>query len=209
MKETFTKPATSYRRGHLATSFFYDMRAGIIFIIIVTLLGCSKPGTNSSKNLSSDSLDSKIIQSNAASDTSTIDNIDLYKLESYLTKLPFEIENFEIIDFNCAILIYPTKEQIDEMKQGDEDDFYIVADDNNWYQGMAIEIIDSLSIKTVTANKRFIRFKGQQKSWDLDIRKRNLPEWNLIFFKTNKEPKIIPTIELTLDSLKEYFEIKD
>jgi hypothetical protein len=36
---------------------------------------------------------------------------------------------------------------------------------------------------------RFIRIVGKANTWDLDIRKENLPAWNLIFFKTTKEPK--------------------
>ena len=46
-------------------------------------------------------------------------------------------------------------------KEQGEESFYAIADDNNYYQGVAIGLMDSLSIKTVTAEKsyRFIEVK--------------------------------------------------
>jgi hypothetical protein len=129
-------------------------------------------------------------------------------LDNYLTAGSFDKKVYDLIDFECAILIYPTSEQIDEMKKNEgEEDFYIGADDSNWYQTMAIEKIDLVGIKTITVRGRYLRLRGHNKTWDLDIRKKNLPAWNLIFFKPTKEPKIISTIDLTVDETKNYFEI--
>lgn len=139
-------------------------------------------------------------------DTTSYDYDSYFKLESYLTKDKVDNKKFETIDFDCAILIYPTVEQIDEMKKEyGEEDFYIAADDNNWYQGQAIGIIDSVGVKMTTVNGQFLRLKGIQTTWDLDIRKKNLPTWNIIFFKTDKEPKIISTVDLTADEVQDYF----
>jgi hypothetical protein len=91
------------------------------------------------------------------------------------------------------------------MKKEGEEDFYTIADDNGWYQGMAIGMIDSVGIRKTTANGQFLRLKGQQKTWELDIRKKNLPAWNLVFFKTTKAPVIVSTVDLTVDQVKDYF----
>lgn len=139
-------------------------------------------------------------------DTTSYDYDSYFKLESYLAKNKIDNQNFEVIDFDCAILIYPTVEQIDEMKKEEgEEDFYIGADDSNWYQAKAIDMIDSVGIKKITARRQFLRLKGKQETWDLDIRKKNLPTWNLIFFKADREPKIISTVDLTVDEVKRYF----
>ena len=59
-------------------------------------------------------------------DTTSFNYDSYFKLDSYLSKYNIENGKFEIIDFDCAILIYPTVEQIDEMKkeEGEEDFLY-------------------------------------------------------------------------------------
>lgn len=189
----------------LVASFFGQMRLRIIAIISVGLWSCTKTADTSSNLQHADSLKTEV-------DSTTTYEFDYnaqFKLDNYLTTDSFDEKTNDIIDFDCAILIYPTSEQIDEMKNEGEEDFYIGADDSNWYQAMAIEKIDSVGIKTITASGRYLRLRGQNRTWDLDIRKKNLPAWNLIFFKPTKEPKIILTVDLTVDETKNYFEIRD
>ena len=132
----------------------------------------------------------------------------MYDLQSYLTDV--DSPNMEMIDFDCAILIFPTEEQIEGMKKDyKEEDFYIVADDNNWYQAKAIEIMDSLSVRQITAKERYIKLKGENKTWTLDIRRDNLPSWNLVFFKRTKEPQIISVVNLTAETTRDFFEISE
>lgn len=177
------------------------MKPHLIFIIAILLLGCT------GKNQQSDS---KTTDNSATLtvDTTQFEYKDYQKLESYLSNAKVSDSSFEVVEFDCAILVYPTERQIDEMKkETGEDDFYTIADDCQYYQGVAIGIIDSIGIKTITASKQFLRLKGNDKTWDLDIRKKNLPAWNIIFFKTTKEPKIISTIDLTAEQAKRFFEI--
>ena len=187
-------------------SFFGQMRLRIIVIISLGLWSCSKTADTSSNLQHADTLKNKV-------DSITTFEFDYdaqFKLDNYLTTDSFDEKTNDLIDFDCAILIYPTSEQIDEMKRNEgEEDFYIGADDSNWYQAMAIEKIDSVGIKTITARGRYLRLRGKNKTWDLDIRKKNLPAWNLIFFNPTKEPKIISTVDLTVDETKNYFEIRD
>jgi hypothetical protein len=185
------------------------MRLRLVFILSIGLWSCSKTVDNKSLSGISDSAITTTVDTSSqilTVDTTRFDYESYFKLESYLTKDNIENIKLEIIDFDCAILIYPTVEQIDEMKKEyGEEDFYTVADDNSWYQGQAIGIIDSVGVKKTTARGQFLRLQGKQATWDLDIRKKNLPTWNLIFFKTDKEPKIVSTVDLTVDEVKEYF----
>jgi hypothetical protein len=185
-----------------------DMKVRFIVIITGALFSCSKSNDRKSTNDTGNSLITSTVNLVAVEDTTHFDYADAYNLESYLTK-SIEGENIETVDFDCAILIYPTGVQIEEMKKEGEEDFYIVADDNNWYQSIAIGVIDSVGIRKITANGRFLRLKGLRQTWNLDIRKKNLPPWNIVFFKTTKEPMVISIIDLTVDEVKNYFEIRE
>ena len=58
------------------------------------------------------------------------------------------------------------------------------------------------------ATKQFVKLVGEQISWTLDIRKKDMPAWNLILFKKTKTPLIVPTIGLTTEKVRDYFETR-
>ena len=194
----------------LAASFFGQMRALFIPIIFAGLWSCSKTSNSKSGDTHVDSL--AVVNSNSSKGDMTatpeIDYESLFKLESYLTNNVTVDTSLQIIDYDCAILIYPNDKQIEEMKKTEgEENFYTAADDANWYQGLAIGTMDSVGVKQISASGQFLRLRGKSRTWDLDVRKKNFPPWNLIFFKRDKEPEIISTVDLTTQKVKEYFEI--
>ena len=134
------------------------------------------------------------------------DNNSIYKLESYIEKNKIDNSKLQNISFDCAILVYPTGRQTSEMKkENGEETFYISADDNSYYLGKAIELLDSLNVKTVTAEKTYIKLIGDKNSWTLNLRKKGLPAWNLVFFSQGKEPEIISTVDINADQICDYF----
>ncbi|MBX2901716.1 MAG: hypothetical protein KF775_18850 [Cyclobacteriaceae bacterium] len=179
------------------------MKLTLLIIVFVGLLSCSRSNQKQPTALNKQPL---AADPNDLLDTTEFTFEDFGKLESYLAKNKINPSLLETIDFDCVILIYPSDKQIDEMKKEyGEEDFYIIADDNIFYQGTAIGIIDSVGIKHVTVTKQFLRLNGKSKTWELDIRKKNLPAWNILFFKTTKEPTIISSIDLTKSHIIEYF----
>jgi hypothetical protein len=188
------------------------MREIFIIAIVVALWSCAKTTDTTSSDTLEDSLSTSVPISSSV-DTSALADVDyesFFKLESYLTKVVTNDSTLEIVDRDCAILIYPTLEQIEEMKRTEgEENFYIGADDANWYQAQVIDTLDYVAIKTITASRQYVRLKGRKRIWDLDIRKKNLPAWNVILFKTTKEPQIVSMTDLTVDEVKTYFEIRD
>ncbi len=176
------------------------MRLVIAAVLIFGIVGC----TRTRENKLSTETDSLIIDSLK---TEPFDYDAQFKLETYLVPEQIDTSKIQVVDTDCAILIYPTPEQIEEMKKKEgEENFYIGADDSNFYQGQAIGLIDSLGIKTLTANKQFIKFTGERNSWTLDIRRKDTPAWNLILFKKSKMPQVEPTISLTIEKLQSYFQ---
>jgi hypothetical protein len=175
-----------------------------LFILILLLWSCT--GATDKAGNSTDSL-----QNSKADTTHTAElDYDSYLvLDNYFPSSEVDTSKLQTFNSDCAILVYPTKEQIEEMKKEEgEDNFYTGADDSNWYQGQAIQLMDSLGIKQTTATKQFIKLVGDQKTWTLDIRKKNMPAWNLVFFKKTKTPLIIPAIGLTTEQIQAYFETK-
>ena len=73
----------------------------------------------------------------------------------------------ELVDFNDLynandkniISVYPNEKEIEEMKsKSREEDFYVVADDINFYSFEAEEFLKSRSMKSYSTDKRFIQF---------------------------------------------------
>lgn len=172
------------------------MKHLILPVLILTLCGCQNPTQESA------STDSTQV---ASGENLSYD--ELFNLPNYLTDESIS-GDVQSLDSSCAILIYPTEDQIAELKktEGDEN-FETIADDSNFYQGYATSLLDSLGIKTVTAQNNYVRLRGKQ-TWTLAIHKKGLPEWNLILFNSSKEPEIIPAINLTVAKAVEYFDLK-
>jgi hypothetical protein len=138
----------------------------------------------------------------AASQTQEEDTA--YALKSYLVSLEPDTSLIQEIHSACVILVDPDTDQIAQWKREDEQGFYITADDANWYRASALTIFDSLHIPLVSADRRYLRLVGNKK-WVLDVKKKNLPRWNIILFVPTKEPKITAAIDISADSVSSYF----
>lgn len=183
-------------------------------IISISLLSCAKK-TNSKEP--SDSL-SFIIDSVAINQEDIFPPIpedsiiesdyeEYFKLDNYLTTRQVPEKQMQLINSSCVILVFPTSEQSQQsMNSMSEDDYNAVLDDNMYYQSNATAMVESLHVKIVTANKRFLKMVGPQ-IWVLDIRKKNLPTWNMIFFSVNKNPEIVSVVDLTENKIVEYFDL--
>jgi hypothetical protein len=179
------------------------MRLGLFFIIVIFIAAsCSVKTT---ENAVSSTNDATLV----AEDTTVgfdENRFETYAdLKNYLPDTTASEEDIQLVDSTTAILIHPTDEQITRMEKEYGDDFATIADDNSYYQSEAMLLLDSMSIKMINAEKRFLKLQGTQQSWTLDVRKEGAPEWNLILFNKNKEPEIITAIDLSREKLTAYF----
>jgi hypothetical protein len=134
--------------------------------------------------------------------------IDIYKLESYFCTEKVSEKLIQKIDFPCAFIIFPTDEQVNTLQSKmSEDDYSILVDDETYYQGTAIGLLDSLDIKTVNATKQFVQFKSDR-TWLLDIRKKDFPEWNILLFNKDQAPCVLSTTDSVVFKIKQYFQLK-
>lgn len=178
------------------------MRYFFVLIVVGLVFGCTR-STISERAEDVDSLG--VNEMNLVAEDSAT-NFDYLVLDSYACLEPADTSLVEIIDQDCALIIYPTDQQIEDMKKEyGEDDFYTIADDSQYYQAMAIEKLDSAGIKKEGTEKRYVKFTGTGFSRTLDIRRKGAPAWNIILFKIDKAPKVVTGIDLTVDSVKTYF----
>ena len=133
-----------------------------------------------------------------------------FKLENYVVTDKHDTADLVQISKSIALIVDPTEEQITEMqKDSDEEEFYTMADDATYYHGMAIGLIDSMNVETISATSRYVKFIGaDNKSWVLDLRGTNAAPWNIIFFNINKEPEIISDMDLDVAKIRSYFDLK-
>lgn len=171
-------------------------------VVVGLVFGCSR----STVSEGSEDVDSLGVDEMNLVAEDSASNFDYLALESYAYAESVDTSQVDVIDKDCALIVYPTDQQIEDMKKEyGEDDFYTLADDAMFYQSSASENLDSVGIQSLAMKKRYIRFKGANRSWDLDIRKKGAPEWNIILFKRDKAPKVVTGIDLTVDSVKTYF----
>lgn len=96
-----------------------------------------------------------------------------------------------LINTPCALLIYPTIEQINQLKKeagSDSTGFYTVADDNQYYMGMAGIFLDSVKTKTFSRDaKGLVTFKtAKEQTYKLSI---DSLKWSVILFNGKDKPK--------------------
>jgi hypothetical protein len=129
-------------------------------------------------------------------------------LENYLVASPIDSTQLQLITDDCVVLIYPSEAQIKKlMEENSEEDYATIADDFNFYHSLAIEKIDSLHVKAISTSRPYLKFAGKETSWTLDIRKEGMPEWNIIFFKKEAEPKIFNAIDITTQDITSFFKL--
>lgn len=130
----------------------------------------------------------------------------MYGLENYIT----ETEDFQadVFNFDCAIIVFPTTDQIGHLQHILKELFDETMSDNTKYYDMVRKMIESNGIPVVSVTRECIKLTGTSRSWNMILRKEHLPPWNLIFFKAEKEPLIVPPADLSDSLIKEYFSCK-
>src|SRR5690349_14053463 len=116
------------------------MRVIVFLLLVLGLWSCSQPNDTTTNNETTDSV---------VDDPQHIDYESLYKLDTYLVQ-NVDSKEVQTIDFNCAIIVYPTEEQLTELQNSEgEDAFNTIADDAMFYQSSAVGLIDSAGVRTI------------------------------------------------------------
>lgn len=143
------------------------MKNLIILLISISILSC-KDEKQVNKKVVEEKIETKIKKVESKPNLEEItENFD--PIKENLKRIENEniIVDKELVDFNDLysankkniISVYPNEKEIEEMKsESGEEDFYIVADDINFYSFEAEEFLKSRSMKSYSTDKRFIQF---------------------------------------------------
>jgi hypothetical protein len=135
--------------------------------------------------------------------------ISYLQLENYLAIGKVNGDDVLRIDSAYAVFVFPTEEQTKEMeKEYGEDGFYTIADDLQYYQSEAMNLLDSAGIKNKLSNRKYLHFVSGENIWLLDVKKKGAPEWNLVLFNPGKAPEVVSAIDLNWDKIKSYYGVK-
>ena len=101
----------------------------------------------------------------------------------------------------------PTSNQLDHLKDVLKDDFQATVGGNAKYYEMVKRLVESNGVKVISTAIDYLKLTGQNETWNLALRKNDLPPWNLIFFKTDKGPMIVPDSALGIDLVRGYLNV--
>src|SRR5277367_5060123 len=102
------------------------MRIMIGMVFSLWLISCGK--TKDNKTVEADGL--KILAADSIK-RNEFDYEGHFKLENYLVSDQTDTSKVQIIDFDCALIIGPTSDQINEMTKNEKgEDLSTIADDN-------------------------------------------------------------------------------
>lgn len=103
------------------------------------------------------------------------------------------IDQYNVEQDSAIVFLYPTGDEIKKLKkEKGEDDFYTIADDENFYQAKIEEILNTKNYKTVNTDKRFIKFNA-----DVVFDKNsNENKWSVIIFKKGNKLEVTSSVEL-------------
>jgi hypothetical protein len=93
-----------------------------------------------------------------------------------------------LIDFPCAVLVYPSSQTIALLKKtGSDNDFYTAADDNQYYMSQCIDYLDSVKTKKITRESKgvasFKAITGKTYKIQLDSL-----YWGVLLFNGKSKP---------------------
>lgn len=95
-----------------------------------------------------------------------------------------------------VVFVWPDSLELNRLKlQMGAQDFYVAADDENWYRAQAFNLLDSLGIESTTVDHKKLRFRvaDQIKEYDWS----NYPAaWFVVLYDGRSEPTLTHSIDL-------------
>ncbi|RKD85070.1 hypothetical protein [Mangrovibacterium diazotrophicum] len=149
----------------------------------------------------------KIIEKATQPEEEESDYEKAHKLENFLSTAEPEQKDVRTISEPCAVFVFPDSVQIAKMKGNSteqEEDFYIAADDNNYYDYLASEFLDSLQVKTIHLKTRYLKCELENETLLLDSRSEASNGWFVVLFEPTQKPRLIDAIEIR-KAYKEYY----
>ena len=181
-------------------------------VVLVIASACSSKnvdGLQSSTQMSDTLQNNDFSSVNDSTNNLSEESLDYdkaFRIESYIVAQPDKPSEITVIRQNSAVYTYPDDQTIEAMKKKYKDDFYTIADDVNWYRFESSQLLDSLKISQLTVTTRYLEFSQLGKRIFIDTQAFG-SDWRLFFLHTQKDPKIVSMVGLSVDSVLAYFDV--
>jgi hypothetical protein len=177
-----------------------------VYAVLISIIFLSCQSQNSTKSdLNKDTSSNR--ENNHLDSIETKLNQSLI-IDNYLVDCKYITEDFSIISENCGIFISPDSTEIIKMKKEyGEEDFYVIADDNIFYDYTASHFLDSMGINCLYPKTRYLKFKINKDTICFDTKSRYKTGWLSILYRENSEPEIYNSIDVEQAYL-DYFKMK-
>ncbi|NNE48256.1 MAG: hypothetical protein HKN37_16510 [Rhodothermales bacterium] len=101
-----------------------------------------------------------------------------------------------VITGRIILFVSPDSQEVAALKQQmGEEDFYVAADDENWYRSAGFDLLDSLQVAyTSTSEKKFtFMVDGLEQDYDWSEK---TPGWFVILYDGTRAPVVTFSVEL-------------
>ena len=104
----------------------------------------------------------------------------------------------EVYSGKMVLFVSPDSTGLQMLEKRLGDDFYVIADDENWYRSEAFSLLDSLKIEYKFVDRCPMRFivDGEEREYDW---KNVKADWFIILYDGKREPKVSASIDLPVD----------
>lgn len=101
-----------------------------------------------------------------------------------------------VITDRIVVFVSPDSQNVAALKeQMGEENFYVAADDENWYRSAGFDLLDSLHLAHTSTSEKKFRFmvNGLEQAYDWSEK---TPGWFVILYDGKREPVVTFSIEL-------------
>jgi hypothetical protein len=171
----------------------------VILFLSICLMSCSHKNKKFDKEAINPSISENFFKKDSLSGETPIEHL-LVRLNPNKDKV------FDVAE-NAVVFAKFTDKELDSLKNINEEEFNTLMDDIGYYQSEAVLKLNSLKIKTLYTDKRYLRYnKPNQEALLIDTRKlkRDLG-WHIYFFNNNKKARVIYSVDITSELIKDYF----
>lgn len=114
-------------------------------------------------------------------------------IENINTTIVANVDEYDVKQDSTIVFLYPSDKEIKKIKiEKGEDNFYTIADDENFYKAKINEILENKNYKILNTDKRFIKFNTD----DIFDKNSNDNKWSVIVFKKGNKLKVTSSVEL-------------
>ncbi|MBB6326661.1 hypothetical protein FHS59_002289 [Algoriphagus iocasae] len=193
------------------------MKRLILFIFTIQLMGCStQPNETNRETENADPFTQDSVKQDDSGQVEESSKTEEENWNAYYRSM--DINNYVVTESNghtptvieqdAIVFVSPDSLEVQEMIKELGDDFYTVADDNNYYKYEADQFMTQNGVKSVYPKTRYLKFiQADSKTLLIDTKSSASRGWTTILFQPDSLPKVINPVDIR-EEFEKYFNRK-